>query len=248
MTIDRRLKLCYNGDIVYHIPYITGSDVVDTYQLSRVDTVVSLKDKAYAAIKEAILSLRFEPGMPLVESDLAQQLGISKTPVRDALQELEREGFVTRVPFKGTYVTDVTVPDMVEIFQLRAVLEGLAARLATPALSQEELDRIERNLTAAEAALAEGDLACCSEHGQCLHVTILDKAGNERLTSITHNLDDHVKRFRIISDRISGRLDRSVKEHRRVQAAFSQRDPAAAEAAMRDHLFSVLRDLSAPTE
>ncbi len=221
---------------------------METYQLERVDTVVSLKVKAYAAIKEAILSLRFEPGMPLVESDLAQQLGISKTPVRDALQVLEREGFVTRIPFKGTYVTGVTVPDMVEIFQLRAVLEGLAARLATPLLSDEELQAIDQSLTAAEGALAEGDLARCSEHGQCLHIAILDKAGNERLTWITHNLDDHVKRFRILSDRISGRLDRSVIEHRRVQDAFAQRDPAAAETAMRDHLFSVLRDLSAPAE
>jgi DNA-binding GntR family transcriptional regulator len=222
--------------------------VSDTYQLERVDSVVPLKARAYAAVKEAILSLRFEPGMPLVESDLAQQLGISKTPVRDALQELEREGFVTRVPFKGTYVTDVTVTDIVEFFQLRAALEGFAARLAAPMLSDAELDQLDRDLAAAAVALAEGDLARCSSLGQCLHNACLDKAGNARLASITRNLDDHVRRLRILSDRISGRLGKSAQEHRRILAAMRLRDPSAAEEAMRSHLLSVLQDLSAPGE
>ncbi len=106
-----------------------------TFQLHRVTGPVSLKDKAYHAIKAAILSLKLKPGDPLVESDLAQQLGISKTPVRDALLELEREGFVTKVPFKGTYVTEITLKDVREVFQVRAVLEGLAARLAAPLFS-----------------------------------------------------------------------------------------------------------------
>jgi DNA-binding GntR family transcriptional regulator len=214
--------------------------------LERVDTSLRLKDKAYAAIKDAILSVRFEPGMPLVETDLAQQLGISKTPIRDALQELEREGFVTRVLFKGTQVTDVCIKDIVEVFQLRAVLEGLAARLATPLFSDSELDEIGEHLTAAEAALAEGNLLLCSDHGRKLHAAIIEKseADNMRLAPIIRNLDDHVQRFRMLSDRISGRLNISVVEHRRVLDALYQRDPLAAEQAMRDHLFSVQYDLS----
>lgn len=217
-----------------------------SHTLERVDTALPLKDKAYAAIKDAILSVRFEPGMPLVESDLAQQLGISKTPIRDALQELEREGFVTRVLYKGTQVTEVCTKDIVEVFQLRAVLEGLAARLAAPLFSASELDRIAEYLTAAEAALADGNLALCSEKGRKLHYAIIDKseADNLRLARIIRNLDDHVQRFRILSDRISGRLDKSVVEHRQVLDALYQRDPLAAEQAMRDHLFSVQHDLS----
>jgi DNA-binding GntR family transcriptional regulator len=213
-----------------------------------VDSVVSLKARAYAAVKEAILSLRFEPGTPLVENDLAQQLGISKTPVRDALQELEREGFVTRIPFRGTYVTEVTVTDIVEFFQLRAALEGFAARLAAPLLSDDELEQMDHDLAAAAAALAEGDLARCSSLGQCLHNACLDKAGNARLASITRNLDDHVRRLRILSDRISGRLNKSAQEHRRILAALQRRDPGGAEEAMRGHLLSVLQDLCAPEE
>lgn len=214
-----------------------------SYQLEKVGGPVSLKDRAYDAIKQAILSVRLKPGTPLVETQLADELGISKTPVRAALDELEREGFVTRILFKGTYVTEVTVKDLVEIFQLRAVLEGLAARLATPLFSPPEMDQIDQNLTAAEAALAEGDPVLCSKLGKTLHDAIIDKADNQRLTLIIRNLDDHVQRFRAISDQISGRLNKSVKEHRRILGALRRQDADAAEQAMRDHLHSVLQDL-----
>ena len=221
---------------------------MSTYNLEKVSGPISLKDKAYAALKEAILSLKLKPGVPLVETQVAQELGMSKTPVRAALQELEREGFVTRILFKGTYVTEVTVKDVVEIFLIRAVLEGLAARLATPLFSSQELDQIEHNLTAAEAALTKGDLALCSKLGKSLHDALISKADSQRLVLIIRNLDENVQRFRAISDQISGRLNKSVKEHRRVLDALRQRDAAAAEHAMRDHLHSVLQDLSSSAE
>jgi DNA-binding GntR family transcriptional regulator len=215
-----------------------------TFQLHKVAEPVSLKDKAYNAIKSAILSLKLKPGDPLVESELAQQLGISKTPVRDALLELEREGFVTKVLFKGTYVTEITLKDVREVFQLRAVLEGLAARLAAPLFSAEEVEEAEKIITAAEAALAKGDIALCSEHGKRFHRLIINKADNRRLQPIILNLDDHLQRFRLLSDQINGRLNKSLKEHRKVLEALRRRDPIAAEEAMQGHLSSVLQDLS----
>jgi len=212
-------------------------------QFERVDASPSLKDRAYSAIKDAILSLRLEPGAPIVETNLAEQLGISKTPVRDALQELEREGFVTRVFFKGTYVTDVTMKDVREVFELRAVLEGLAARIAAPLFEDDDLRAIARHLEQARLALEAGDLVLCSKHGQQIHHAIRQRIDNQRLAVIIGNLDDHLRRFRGISDQISGRLEKSLAEHERVLAALELRDPEAAEQAMRDHLFSVLYDL-----
>ncbi len=212
-------------------------------QLERVDASPSLKDRAYSAIKDAILSLRLEPGSPIVETNLAEQLGISKTPVRDALQELEREGFVTRVFFKGTYVTDVTMKDIREVFELRAVLEGLAARIAASLFEDDELRAVARHLAQARLALEGGDLVLCSQHGQQIHHAIRQRIDNERLAVIIGNLDDHLRRFRGISDQISGRLKKSLAEHERVLDALQRRDPEAAEQAMRDHLFSVLYDL-----
>lgn len=212
-------------------------------QLERVEVSLSLKDRAYGAIKDAILSLKLEPGAPIVETSLAEQLGISKTPVRDALQELEREGFVTRVFFKGTYVTDVTMKDIREVFQLRAVLEGLAARIAAQLFSDEELKAVAGHLEQAQLALERGDLVTCSERGQYIHHAIRQKGDNARLAVIIGNLDDHLRRFRGLSDQISGRLNKSLVEHGRVLTALQGRDPDAAEQAMRIHLFSVLHDL-----
>jgi len=215
-----------------------------SYTLQKVDTSPSLKDKAYTAIRDAILTLELEPGTSLVENDLARQLGISKTPVRDALQELERDGLVIRIPFKGTYVTEVMEKDLREIFQLRAVLEGLAARLATPLFTPQELEQLDRDHTASENALAKGDLTLCSKLGKGLHDAIIDKADNEQLITMIRNLDASLMRFRALSDRVSGRLDISLREHRRIIDALRRRDAYAAEESVRDHLHSVLENLS----
>lgn len=219
-----------------------------SFRLSPVNEPLSLKDKVYEAIKDAILSLELEPGQALVESRLAEQLGVSKTPIRDALQELEREGFVTRIPYKGTYVAPVDAKDLEEVLQLRAALEGLAVRLAVPWLTAEEREAAEKLLDGAEAALARGDPDRCSTLGNEFHQLFMRRAENQRLVSILRNLDDHMQRFRRMSDQISGRLVKSQAEHRRVLEAVKQQDAELAEQAMRSHLHSVLQDLSGREE
>ena len=213
-------------------------------KLRRIDSPLSFKQRAYTIIKEAILNLELEPGAPLVEAELSEQLGISKTPVRDALQELEREGFVVRVPFTGTYVAEITPKDVTEVFQLRGFLEGIVARQVAGSFTDEELDQLAANLEAAEVALHEGDLALCSDRNRTLHDAIVDKVDNERLHAIIHNLDDHVLRFGALSDRIGGRLDVSLVEHHRILTALRDQDPVGAEEAMLDHYLSVLQDLA----
>ena len=103
--------------------------------ITPIDGPNSLKDRAYHRIKAAILNLELKPGDPLVEGELAERLGISKTPVRDALTELRREGLVTKIPYSGTCVSEITQQDIRDIIQIRGVLEALAARLATPLLT-----------------------------------------------------------------------------------------------------------------
>jgi len=217
----------------------------DTLGLEKIAAPASLKDQAYLAIKRAILTLKLKPGEALVESDLASQLGISKTPVRTALHELEREGLVIKVLYKGTYVKEVTLRDVREIFQLRAVLEGLAARLAAPLLEESDLARARELLDSMDSALELGDRPLASQYGAQFHYLILQSADNERLQLIWHNLDDHTQRFRLMSDQISGRLEKSVREHRWILEALEQRDPDLAEARLKAHLFSVLEEMSA---
>jgi DNA-binding GntR family transcriptional regulator len=214
-------------------------------RLGRLSTPASLKEQAYVAIKRAILSLDLEPGEALVEADLAQQLGISKTPVRTALHELEREGLVTKVLYKGTYVTEITLRDVQEIFQIRAALEGLAARLAAPVIEDSELAEAQQLLRVMEEALDRGDNGLASQCGASFHEVILQQADNQRLQLIVHNLDDHLQRYRLLSDSIRGRLRKSLGEHRAVLIALQGRDPDLAEQRLRGHLDSVLAELLA---
>jgi DNA-binding GntR family transcriptional regulator len=204
----------------------------------------TLTKQAYAVIKEAILSLELKPGAPLVEEELAAQLGISKTPVRDALLELERDGLVVRIPYKGTYVSEITEQDAREIFELRAVLEGLAGRLATSSVTLGELDQAKTILDAYEKSLVTGDLAEASALGEKFHKLIYSRAPNQRLLAFLKVLDEQLRRLRFISNRESGRLQKSVAEHRKILSALRQGDPELVESALRDHHHSVLCDLA----
>jgi DNA-binding GntR family transcriptional regulator len=203
----------------------------------------SLKDQAYRAIKEAILSFQLKPGDPLVESDLASQLGISKTPVRDALFELEKEGLVTKVLFKGSYVSELTPDDVKEIFEIRAVLEGLAARLAAINWTDQDTAAAQSLVDQQEASALEGNNTLSSQMNKKFHELVITRAQNHLLTPIYLNLDDHLRRYRILSSYQKGRLEKSVEEHRQLIQAFDEKDAARAETLMRAHLGSVLDDL-----
>jgi DNA-binding GntR family transcriptional regulator len=214
------------------------------FQLPQVNVSMTLTERVYETIKEAILDLKFKPGSPLVEDDLARQLGTSKTPVRDAFLALERDGLVTKIPYKGTYVSKVSLRDATEIFELRAVLEGLAVRLAGPALSHNDLDLAKRILDDSEAALTRGDAAATSLLGAKFHRIMHERAHNRRLIPILEKLEDQLRRLRLMSDQGAGRLQKSIAEHRQILAALRAGDAASAEGAMRIHLESVLNVFS----
>ncbi len=204
----------------------------------------SLKEHAYRRIKEAILSFELKPGELLVESELGERLGTSKTPVRDALTELRREGLVVKIPYSGTFVSIITARDICEIIEIRAVLEGLAARLATPLLSELELDELEQLIHSELDALADGNIELASQCNGKFHSLVIRKVPNQRLVSIVENFEDQLQRFRTLSSQLKDRLRKSAEEHRTVLAAFRERDAWKAEQAFRDHLLSVLEDLS----
>jgi DNA-binding GntR family transcriptional regulator len=213
-------------------------------KMTPLEIPTSLKDQAYRRIKEAILSLELKPGEPLVESDLAERLGISKTPVRDALTELRREGLVTKIPYSGTFVSEITTRDVAEIIEIRAVLEGLAARLATPVLTEAELERLDALINSELDSIAQGNMERASQLNGEFHDIIIHKVGNQRLVSILENIEDQMRRVRALSSQLRGRLRKSAEEHRTVLAALCERDPDRVEQMFRVHMLSVLEDLS----
>ena len=218
--------------------------MTDHFQLNPVRTGMTLTERVYTTIKEAILDLKLQPGSPLVEDELARQLGTSKTPVRDALFTLERDGLVTKIPYKGTYVSEISLRDATEIFELRAVLEGLAARLATDTFGPAEFAEAERLLNTADQARARGDREAASQLGAQFHWLILQQAENRRLKPILAKLEEQLRRLRRLSDLRQGRLEKSAREHRAILDCLRARDPFATEAAMRNHLQSVVVDFA----
>ena len=203
----------------------------------------SLADRAYDTIRDAILRMALRPGETLVEAKLAAALGISKTPIRQALHRLEQTGLVVGVPNKGYSVSELTQQDAYEILELRAVLEGLAARRACERLSAEDLDRLEELLDQARAADLSGDAALCAELGHAFHRLVHQRAENQRLSLMLSILNDQFHRIRLLSSRVPGRLPRSMEEHARLFEALQSRDAARAEEMMREHLFAVYREV-----
>lgn len=205
---------------------------------------VPLEKMTYEAIKEAILTFALKPGQPLVENDLASQLNISKTPVRDALLRLEKEGLVEKIPYKGAFVTEVNQRTMHEIFEIRAVLEGMGVRLAIPNITPDDLKKLHQILDRHALAVKNGRIDEASDLNRKFHELIVERSSNLWLKQILSNLEDHLRRYRLLSNYQAGRLDKSIQEHERILKAIENGDGFEAEAGMKDHLISVVNDLS----
>lgn len=213
------------------------------YSLTPLNDNLSLDRLAYEKIKDAILNFQFLPGQALVESELAAQLGISKTPVRDALMRLEKENLVLRIPYKGTYVSDINSEEMVDIFQIRIELEGLAIQLATPALQEEDFARMEELVKEHAAALNKRNIALVSQINSQFHNVIIQRCSNPMLIDLLLHLDDHLKRYRLLSISQGFRSDKSVPEHSQILEALRHRNAEKAKEAMRNHLANAMDDL-----
>lgn len=210
-----------------------------------VSSPASLEQLAYDAIKDAVLAFRFKPGESLVEADLAGQLKISKTPVREALSRLEREGFIVKLPYKGYYVSEISHKEMVDIFEMRAALEGLAVREAAERMTAEDITQavalVEQHARAVEAC----DIPLASSANRDFHNFLIERSGNRRLALVLNNLNEHLQRYRVLSSFQAGRLKKSDEEHHRILAALLASAPAAAETAAREHILSVSAGLAA---
>lgn len=211
--------------------------------LAPVNELSSLNILAYVAIKEAILTFKFIPGQPLVESNLASMLKISKTPVRDALLRLEKEGLVVKSPFKGAVVAELTPQSMVELFQVRSALEGLAIRLTINNIIDDQVAQLEKIMDDYSTFAEQNKVDEAAHSNRLFHELLISWANNDLLQQFLSNLEDHMRRYRTLSIYQMGRLEKSVAEHRAIMKAIQARDAYQAELAMRDHMLSIMKDL-----
>ncbi len=201
-----------------------------------------LADSAYEELKEAIVNVRFRPGDVLRESTVARQLGVSKTPVREALLKLEQEGLVELIPFKGAVVSGYSPEDVREVFEMRALLEGASARRVADSADPGVIGKLQENVSASQDAFEAGDLGTVVECFDAFDDMLFTQMANRRLRSLLENLQLHLRRIGKLSTEIPGRLESSIEQHREVVEALVASDPDAAEKLMRTHIESVLED------
>jgi DNA-binding GntR family transcriptional regulator len=184
---------------------------------------------------DSILGGRLAPGDRIVETRVAQQFGVSQAPVREALRDLELFGFIVSSPFRGAIVRHITVEELVQIYPIRAVLEGLAARDAAARIDEAGLKRLERVLTTLRKAAARGDRRAAVDADFAFHLAIVEASGNGLLRQFWERMRLATTTFLTVS-KARHSLDEIADRHTPVLEALRARDPAAAEAAMRRHI------------
>jgi DNA-binding GntR family transcriptional regulator len=192
---------------------------------------------AYTAIRGLILDGQLSPGSKIVVRVLSERLGLSPTPIKAALNALEREGFVTTIPHRGFYVSEVSAGDMREIYELREVLDGIAARKAAAGTRHRKLSaQLTTLLDRQQRSVDRGDLVGYSDLDVEFHHVILDAAGNTRLQQVADNLAAQVRFGSGSSSRLPGRLPTALHEHAAVVAAIEAGDTVVAEREARHHV------------
>jgi len=199
-------------------------------------------DWVYEEVRQAIIELRLQPGEPLREATMAEQLGVSKTPVREALARLEQEGLVETTSFKGAVVSGYSPTDLREIYELRELLEGAAVRSAAGSASDETLGRLATIVEESRDLRAKDDLEGLAALLGAFDLLIYEQVSNERIRALIENLKAHLARIGRLTEEIPGRVKASVEEHAAIGDAIAARDAEGAERAMRTHIRSVLSD------
>jgi DNA-binding GntR family transcriptional regulator len=201
------------------------------------------RDQVYMALREAIVSAELEPGRRLSENELADLLGVSRTPVREALARLRDERLVAIVPQLGTYVTLISEEGVEDAAFVREALECSAIRLATGRADDAALADLQANLAAQERARADEDSEAFDRLDDAMHRALCDLSGREIAWTLSRRANGHLDRVRRLSLPDPAYLGEMVDEHREVIAAVADRDADRAEQLLRHHLRMVLSSL-----
>lgn len=213
---------------------------LDSYQPLREVVCETLRD----AIRKGVLA----PGERLMEIQLAEELGVSRTPVREAIRKLELEGYVIMMPRRGTYVANLSIRDVNEVFEIRTSLDSLASGLAAERITDEELEQLNGYLIEIGQHIANNDMDKIVEVDTAFHDMLYTASRNERLRSIINNLREQMTTIRGRSMSYPGRLVETMDEHRNLVEAIAAHDVERAQYAARIHLenaeHTLMRSLS----
>ncbi len=195
-----------------------------------------LRDVVFQTLRQAILKGELQPGERLMEVKLADRLGVSRTPIREAIRKLELEGLVVMIPRKGAAVANITEKDTKDVLEVRRTLEMFAVEVACERITREQLTELKNAAKAFEAAKGSMDVIRIAETDMSFHEIIYQATQNERLVQMLNNLRENMYRYRIEYLKDSNYYDSLVKEHEMILAAIESKDKERAGIYMRDHI------------
>jgi len=210
-------------------------------KLFKINDYELLSQKVYRILKRRIIKGDLKPGEKLLESKIPEQLGVSRTPVREALRELAAEGFIEITPNQGIIVNTITFDEIWDLLQIRGVLDGLAAHTAAKKINPEKTEKFNKvidqmkNYTAINTVSKESILNFTRLDIE-FHDLILNICGNKWLIQIYSNLKNHIERFRIRSFSIPGTFSKSLNEHCKILDAIKNGDSELAEKLSKIHM------------
>lgn len=195
-----------------------------------------LRDVVFNALREGILKGDLKPGERLMEKQLAEKMGVSRTPIREAIRKLELEGLVVMVPRKGAQVAEITPKDVKDVLEVRAALEDLAVRLACDKITDLEIKQLEKTVVEFDTAADENSLEALVDLDIRFHDIIYNSTKNEKLQHIISNLREQMFRYRLAYLRNSGSHSTIKGEHKEMLAAIKERNADEACRIAKEHI------------
>jgi len=204
----------------------------------------NLRNQVYDILKKRIILREIEPGKKINEEELAESLGVSRTPIRETLVRLEHEGIVRIIPRRGAFVVSQSNKEVIDLLQVREVLEGLVVRLATENMERDLFDHLRRCLKEISSTDERDDrLLKYTPADVQFHALLLEACNNPLLKSMMETVNSHLQMVRLRTVALPGRPEQTVREHYEILEAVEQGNPILAEKSMRKHVESVRRDV-----
>lgn len=210
-------------------------DVSDNY---------SLRGRVFNKLREDILSGVYHENEELKENSIGLELGVSRTPVREALRQLELEGLVTMIPNKGAYVTGITSKDIHDIYMIRSYLEGLCAKWACEHIMDAQIEALDEILYLSEFHQKKGHHDQMVELDNKFHELIYEASGSKILYHVLSDFHHYVERIRKITLAMPSRATKSSEEHAAILDAIKKRDGALAEELAHEHIMNTIKNIS----
>ena len=202
----------------------------------KMDEYLPLRDVVFKTLRQAILKGELEPGERLMEIQLAERLGVSRTPIREAIRKLELEGLVLMIPRKGAEVAKISARSLRDVLEVRRALEELAIELACQRMSEEDIDNLQKAQDDFKAAISEGDAMKIAETDEHYHDVIYEGTQNAKLIQMLNNLREQMYRYRLEYIKDEDKRKILILEHERILKAVRERKVADAKEAMREHI------------